>query len=103
MKFFVPRTKASEYGASYESIISVVKDQLRTPITERKIFSINYTHDKKRLRAEVGGLDPQMGRYEVCAIFESKPHIIFTRTEKGEPALTILVNSDEVTAVEDFV
>jgi hypothetical protein len=102
MKFFVPQAQPSEYEATYQAICGVVKDQLRTPLSERRIFSLSYTHDKRRFRAEVGQLDPQQGRYEVLAIFESKPHIIFTRAQNGGHGVTILVSSDEVTAVEEF-
>jgi hypothetical protein len=102
MKFFVPQTEASEYETAYQGILRAVKDQMRMPITERRIFSISYVHDKKKFHADVGGLDPQQGRYEVLAILESKPHVIFTRAENGDPGLTMLVNSDEITDVEDF-
>ncbi len=102
MKFFVPGATTSSYEAAYQGILASVKDQLRIPIAGRRIYNIKYIHDKKRCRAEVGGLDPQQGRYQVVAIFESKPHIIFTRAEDGGQGLTILVNSDEITEIEDF-
>lgn len=102
MKFFVPQSARREYQETYEGIRKSVKEQLRVQIAERKIFSIDYVHDKKKWRAEVGQLDPQQGRYEVIAIFQSKPHIVFTRAVDGANGLTILVNSDEITEVEDF-
>jgi hypothetical protein len=102
MKFFVPQTEVSEYETAYQGILRSVKDQMRMPITDRRIYSINYVHDKKKFRAKVGDLDPQQGRYEVVAILESKPHVIFTRAENGDPGLTMLVNSDEITEIEDF-
>ena len=102
MKFFVPQSARREYQTTYDEIRKSVKEQLRVQIAERKIFSIDYVHDKKPWRAEVGQLDPQQGRYEVIAIFQSKPHIVFTRSPNGASGLTILVNSDEITEVEDF-
>jgi hypothetical protein len=102
MKFFVPQVKRSQHQATYDEIAKGVKEQLRVQITERKIFSLDFTKDKKKWHAEVGQLDPQQGRYEILAIFESKPHIIFTRTTTGTDGLTILVSNDEITGIEDF-
>lgn len=101
MKFFVPQAKPAEYEASYAAITKIVSEQLKTPITPRRIFSLDYVHDKKKCRLEVGNLDLQ-GRYEIIAIFESKPYIIYTRTHSGQGGITILVNGDEITTVEDF-
>ncbi len=102
MKFFVPQASRSEYQSAYEGIAKAVKDQLRVAITDRRIFSIEFIQDKKNWRAEVGQPDPQQGRYEVIAIFESKPHIIFTKAADGSQGLTILISNDDITKVEDF-
>ncbi len=102
MKFFVPQVTRSKAEENYEEIAKSVKDQLRLPITESRIFSINYVHDKKRCRAEVGKPEPQQGRYDVVAIFESKPYIVFTRGKDGAAGLTILVSNDEITDIEYF-
>lgn len=102
MKFTVPGAKPADAEAAYQAIIDEVKDQLRIPIGTRRIASIRYLHDKRRYLAKVGGLDPQQGRYQVVAILEAKPHIIYTRTEAGGQGLTMLVNSDEITEIIDF-
>jgi hypothetical protein len=102
MNFFIPRVGADRHQTTYDNITKIVKDQLGTVISERRVFSINYVHDKKKRRAEVGQLDPQMGRYEVAAIFESKPHIVFTRAIDGGKGLTMLVSSEEITDIEYF-
>jgi hypothetical protein len=102
MKFFVPQVAPGDFQATYEGIVKAVKDQLRIPIVERKIFSINYIHDKKPWRAEVGQLDPEHGRYKVVAIFEAKPYIVYTRALNGDQGITILVSGDEISAIEDF-
>lgn len=102
MKFFIPRTKPREYEETYREITKQLKDQLRMPIAERRIFSVHYTHDKKKWCAEVGQLEEQEGRYEIVAIFESKPFIVFTRSEAGGQGVTILVNKDEITSIEEF-
>jgi hypothetical protein len=71
-------------------------------VAPRKIYRLDYTHDKKRLRAEVGKPDPQQGKYEVFAILESRPYVVYTRLSDGGAGLTILVNVDEITEVVDF-
>lgn len=101
MKFFVPQASPAEYEATYGAIKKLVTEQLKTPITPRRIRRIDYLHDKKTYHLQVGSLE-QQGRYEVLAILESKPYIIYTRTKSGQGGITILVNCDEVTAVEDF-
>ena len=102
MKFFIPHVKARQYEDTYEEITKLLREQLRTPIADRRIFSLRYTHDKKEWYAEVGQLEEQEGRYEILAIFESKPFIVFTQLKNGDQGLTILVNKDEVTAIEEF-
>ena len=102
MKFFIPNTKPSEAEAAYASLVNVVKDQLRIAITPRRIYGMHYVHDKKRLHVQVGSMDPQQGRYVVCAILESKPYVVVTRTESGQDGLTMLINGDEVTSIDEF-
>jgi hypothetical protein len=102
MKFFIPHVKTRQYEDTYEQITKLLKEQLRMPIADRRIFSLCYTHDKKKWYAEVGQLEEQEGRYEILAIFESKPFIVFTRLENGDHGLTILVNKDEITDIVDF-
>ena len=102
MKFFVPQFPSTQHELAYASLLDVVKDQMRTKVTDRRIHAIKYVHDKKRLVARVGGLDPQQGRFEVLAIFESTPFAIMSRTKSGRDTVMILVNSAEVEEVEEF-
>lgn len=101
MQFFIPHTKKAESEELYNGITEVLKDQLRVQITNRKIFSISYTHEKKDWYAEVGQLE-QKGRYEIVAIFEASPYIVFTQTKSGDRGITLLINKDEVTEIQDF-
>ena len=102
MKFYLPNTKKNEQEAVYRDIISVLVDQFRLPINARRIHSISYTTGKHKWHAEVGKLEEQENRYEIVAIFESKPYIVFTKTKDGGSGLTILVDKDEATNVEYF-
>jgi hypothetical protein len=103
MKFFVPQSKRGQSEPSYQNLFDLLKDQLRMPLTPRRIFSIDYTHDKKQWHAEVGKLEQQERRYEILAIFESAGvYIIVTQAKNGNPGVKILVSKDEVTDVKDF-
>jgi hypothetical protein len=102
LKCFIPQVPRTKYEETYEEIAKSVKEQMRTSITPRRIYSLDYVHDKKRCHAEVGMVDPQQGRYEVVAIFESKPYIVYTRSANGSHGLTILVSGDEITTIKDF-
>lgn len=102
MQFFIPKIKKSEIETVYSQMIDVIKDQLRLSISARKIFSITYIRDKKEWHSEVGKLHQQNDRYEVVAIFESRPYVICTRGRDGANGVTILVNKEEITAVNDF-
>jgi hypothetical protein len=102
MRFFIPHTSKAEAEAAYSDIAGSLKRQFRLPIQERRILSLSYTNSKKRWQAKVGQLEQQEHQYEILAIFESKSFIIFTRSLDGGPGPIILVDKDEVTAVEDF-
>jgi hypothetical protein len=104
-RFFVPRTSKSEAEPAYLEIKRLLIDQLRVSILERRIFSLSYANgknDRDKWYAEVGQPGQQERQYEVVAIFESNLFIIVNRTEHGAPGPIVLVNKDEVTAVEEF-
>lgn len=102
VRFFIPHAKPSEYEAQYASMIAAVKDQMRWVIGERRIFRIEYTHDKKRHSLQVGEVEAMGRDYEVCAILESNSYIAITKDLQGKLGVTIMVDKDEVTASEDF-
>ncbi len=102
MRFFVPHTSATEAEATYRSIASLLKLQLRLPIVERRIYNLNYANNKKYWYAEVGLLEEQENQYEILAIFESKSYIIYTRSVAGGAGPIIMVDKTQVTDVEDF-
>ena len=101
MNFFIPQADVKDYEQTYGAIVKTVKEQMRIPITGRRIYSLDYVKDGKNLHFEVGQLEPQ-GRYEVLVILESKPHVVFTREINGSHGVTILVSNDDITNVEYF-
>ena len=71
MKFFIPHAKSEEEETKvYEAIKEFAKTNTSWEIKERRIFSIEYTHDGKRIYAEVGKKENLIGE-EVIAILES--------------------------------
>ncbi len=102
LAFFVPQTKAGQAEAVYNDLAAQVKSQLRWAITERRIFSLAYTHDKKARSIAVGQQERQEHHYEVAAIFESNVFVAVTRGPKGGLGVMMLINKDEVTSVVDF-
>lgn len=102
MKFFVPNTKKREAEATYSNIVTALKSQFRIPIGDQRIYSLSYANNKKRWHAQVGELEQQEGKYEIVAIFDAKPYIVYAQDANGGPGLTIMVDRDEVTKVEQF-
>lgn len=105
MNFFVPRIAKPGAESVYQEIKRLTIDQMRIPIQDRRIFSLSYANgknNKDKWHAEVGKSAQNEQWYEVVAIFESKVYIIVNRTESGGPGPIVLINKDEVTAVEEF-
>lgn len=86
---------------SYEALVASAHDQLRLKITDKKIQSITYLHDKRRWHVEVGQSHPEYRRYTVVAIFESTSYIVMTQGPTGQPGLTVMVNSAEITDITE--
>jgi hypothetical protein len=102
MKFFVPGIVASQSEAAYEALFKTAREQLRVPITPKRIYRLEYVHDKRRITIQVGEFHPAHPRYIILAILESRPHIVITRTATAEPGPTIMVASNEITEIIEF-
>src|SRR5690242_6655494 len=102
MKFFMPGIDAAQAETAYKSLYDAAKEQLRTPISSRRIFSLRYIHDKRPLNVVVGESHPHHPRYLIMAILESQPHIIMTQGPDGRHGPTIMVANAEITDVVDF-
>jgi hypothetical protein len=102
MQFFVPTTTTPEDAARlYEAIKAFAKDTLQWPISDRKIFRIEYVHGGKTEQAEVGKRS-DVNQEEVLAILESNAFLVCTPNRgvlRGDP---ILVGTGEVRVIEDF-
>jgi hypothetical protein len=102
MRFFVPGISNPQAEAAYRALYEAAKDQLRTPITAKRILSLNYVHDKQAVCVRVGEAHPEQYRYRVVAILESRPFIVMTQSLTGSPGPTYMVNSAEITEVTEF-
>lgn len=98
----MPQAEKGNTEANYQAIVAQIKDQLGWKLTERRIFSLHYLHDKKEFTVQVGELVPREHRFQVVAIFESNAYVVFTRTPEGYSGTTILVDKNEVIAAVDF-
>jgi hypothetical protein len=102
MKFFIPGIPTQQAETTYRSLYDTAKEQLRTPITEKRIFSLRYIHDKRPVSVVVGESHPHHPRYLILAILESQPHIVMTQSKDGKHGPTIMVANTEITDVVEF-
>jgi len=107
MKFFIPHAKDKEEEHKvYDAIRKFARDQLKWNITDRRIFSIRYTHDGKGYYAEVGRTEQVEGE-EVIAILESGysdviVYLICTPNRGVARGMPILVGENETYSIADF-
>jgi hypothetical protein len=102
VKFFVPGVPDTQAELAYRSLSDAAKVQLRTVITPKRIYSLDYLHAKRRVRVVVGEVHPEHVRYRILAILESHPHIVVTQGRDGGDGPTILVSNAEVTEMTEF-
>jgi len=106
MKFFIPQAKDKKHAEKvFQGIKKFLKEQ-GLDLTDRRIFSLTYSHSKKRYHSEVGQRDDRVNE-EVIAILESfcpvsGMYLVCTYNRGvlgGEP---VLVGKEEVREIIDF-
>jgi hypothetical protein len=102
MQFFIPELTHADRDIADVEIRKYLSSLLRCEITDRKIFSLTYIHDKKTYHAEVGQKEELENNYQIVAIYEANVYIVCTQDGRRQPSHTILVNKDEVTVIEEF-
>lgn len=102
MKFFMPQVAEPQVETVYQSLVEAAKSQMKITITPRRIYGLNYVHDKRTLRLVVGGAHPEHLGHIILAILESNPYMVVTHSLRGGGGLTILVNGSEVTETVEF-
>jgi hypothetical protein len=102
VKFFIPYTKDKKQAEKVlQGIKKFAKETIGWDITDRRIFSLSYTHEGKKYHSEVGKPDDRVDE-EVIAILESYTYLVCTPNRgvlRGEP---VLVGKEEVKKIIDF-
>lgn len=101
MKFFIPNAKDKKQAEEVFQGIKICLKKSGWNITDRRIFSLTYSHYKKKYHSEVGQLDDRVNE-EVIAILESFIYLVCTDNYgvfRGEP---VLVGKEEVRKIIDF-
>lgn len=98
----MPHTKAKDYESVYELAKNAVTYQMGWPVTDRRIEGLTYVSNKKHVTAKIGEAGEYERQYEAVAILESAKYVIVTKTISGHPGPTILVDTKDVVAIEDF-
>jgi hypothetical protein len=102
MKFFIPDIDDPDLEKkTYEAIKSFAKTTLGWDVSERRIFSITYTHDGRQQYAEVGKVC-KVNNEMVFAILESNAYLICTLTRGVIRGMPLLVGDNDTIAVQDF-
>ena len=103
VRFFIPSIKKSELESTYTDMIAAIKYQFNWKVTDRRIVSLTYLHDRRKVTARVGEPEQFEHHYVVVAIFEAGNYLVVTRSPNGKPGPTIVVNTAEGSEVVDFV
>jgi hypothetical protein len=101
MKFFIPGVPPKEQEAAYAAMKGRVSGSPGWEATDRRIYSVDYTHNGVPGRAEVGKHDP-LSEELVLAIFESRTYLVCTPTRGGNGGEPRLVGRPEVQSVAEF-
>jgi hypothetical protein len=106
MKFFIPKAESAEKAqALYEAIRTFLSEQGMGECSERRIFRLQWRHDGKPHRAEIGK-DTSINREVVFAILhrpEVKLYYVCTTNSGVLRGTPVLAAEATVTEVVDFV
>ena len=102
MKFFIPYAKDKKQAEEVlQGIKKFAKETIGWDITDRRIFSLNYTHEGRKYHSEVGKTDDRVGE-KVIAILESNTYLVCTQNRGVVRGGPVLVGKMEATRVIDF-
>ena len=102
MKFFIPDAKTPDMAEQiYNAIKSFAKDTLGWNVSDRRIYRIEYYHDGKYRKAEVGKVTDSNNE-TVIAILESNAYLVCTPNRGVLRGMPLLVGANEARWVEDF-
>jgi hypothetical protein len=102
MKFFIPEVDDPELAEKiYQSAKSFAKMTLGWDTSERRIFSITYTHNGKHHHDEVGKVS-KSNNEPIMAILESNAYLVCTMNRGVSRDMPMLVGQDEIISITDF-
>lgn len=102
MKFFLPAASSDAQAEEvWTSIRKFAEQTTSWPVSSRRIFSIDYCHDGKDGRAEVGQDETDI-REPVIAILESNTYLVCTPNRGVLRGIPRLVGHNEVRCVVYF-
>jgi len=102
VKFFIPHAKDKKQAEKVlQGIIKFAKQEIGWNITNRRIFSLSYTHEGKKYHSEVGKLDDLVNE-EVIAILESTTYFVCTPNRGVIRGMPVLVGKEEAEEIIDF-
>jgi len=102
VKFFIPAEDNPEKAEGlYQAIKKFAQQNMAWEITDRRIRSIRYRHERKDLVATVGEPEPRTGE-PVIAILESTTFLVCTPNRGVLRGMPIMVGKHEVFTSEDF-
>ena len=105
MKFFIPAAKDKEQEEHvYDSIKNFLKKELGAIMSERRIYSLSYTHNGKRLYAEVGKKDEIEKDVVIAILYEDTRNLyhVCTPNRGVLRGMSILVGAHDVSSAIDF-
>ena len=102
MKFFIPEAKdANQAERFWVATKTFAEKTLGWKVSNRRIFSIDFSHDGKDRYVEVGKPDPDVGEI-VIAILESNAYLVCTANRGVRRGMPLLVGKEEARQVMDF-
>jgi len=104
MKFFVP---AATDDAKAEQVYSAIANSVKAPITEKRIWKLQWRHNEIDIEAEVGKPLPsafETGKQLVLAIFDCETlYKICTLSRGGVKGEPILVEKNDSSSATYFL
>lgn len=105
MEFFIPFSKDKQQEQkSYAGIKKFVSEQMGAKLSERRVFSLQYTHKGRQRRAEVGKDDLLQREPVIAILYDTSRGLYYVCTPnrgvlRGTP---ILVGKNEVESAVNF-
>ncbi len=105
MRFFIPYTQNTEEEQSvYTAIKQLLRNVAQAEFSKRRIFSLRYTHDRKKYYAEVGRAHTLNGEPVIAILYEPARQLyhVCTPTRGVVRGWSILVGEGTVQEAVDF-